>query len=210
MFPDLVVWTKAKKMNKFILVLFILIFSLRDRNERLACVVLSTEMGKIVLSVDTINAPLTGKNFLNHVENGTFQTAVFYRVVRMDNQPQNDLKIEVIQGGLYADEEIEMHSPIGHENTKETGLKHLNGTISMARMEPGTASTEFFICIGNQPELDFGGTRNPDGQGFAAFGKVVEGMDAVKKIQQLPDENQYLAEPVKIISASIISNKKLK
>lgn len=191
-------------MNKIILAFFILIFSLRDRNERLPCVVLSTDMGKIILSVDTINAPLTGKIFLNHVEEGTFQTAVFYRVVRMDNQPQNDIKIEVIQGGLYADDEIGMHSPIRHETTKETGLKHLDGTLSMARMEPGTASTEFFICIGNQPELDFGGKRNPDGQGFAAFGKVVKGMDVVRKIQQLPDENQYLTEPVNILSAELM------
>ena len=114
------------------------------------------------------------------------------------------MKIEVIQGGLYEDDEIVKHPPIRHETTKETGLKHLDGTLSMARMEPGTASTEFFICIGDQPELDFGGRRNPDGQGFAAFGKVVEGMDVVRKIQQLPDKNQYLSKPLKIFSVELI------
>jgi peptidyl-prolyl cis-trans isomerase A (cyclophilin A) len=114
------------------------------------------------------------------------------------------VKIEVIQGGLFSDEKIEKHPGIRHETTRETRLKHLDGTISMARNEPGTASTEFFICIGNQPELDFDGQRNPDGQGFAAFGKVIKGMDVVRKIQQLPDENQYLKEPVQILYFKII------
>lgn len=193
-------------MNKLLVALLLLIFSFRDRNEPLPCVVLSTEMGNIILSIDTLNAPLTGKNFLKHVAKGNFRGASFYRVVRMDNQPKNDVKIEVIQGGLYADEKIEKHTPIRHETTKETGLKHLDGTLSMARVEPGTASTEFFICIGDQPDLDFGGQRNTDGQGFAAFGKVVNGMKIVRQIQQLPDKNQYLPEPVKILSASIISH----
>lgn len=160
-------------------------------------------MGNIILEMDTLHAPKTSKNFLAHVENGTFKTAVFYRTVRPDNQPNNSVKIEVIQGGLYSDAKIEKHPGIRHETTRETGLKHLDGTISMARNEPGSASTEFFICVGNQPELDFGGRRNSDGQGFAAFGKVIKGMDVVQKIQQLPDENQYLKEPVKIISMGI-------
>ncbi|WP_372946734.1 peptidylprolyl isomerase [Mariniphaga sp.] len=163
-----------------------------------------TPPGKIVVEIDTVHAPVTAKNFLEHVENGTFKNAVFYRTVRKDNQPNNDIKIEVIQGGLYSDAEIEKHPGIQHETTKETGLKHLDGTISMARNEPGTASTEFFICMGSQPELDFGGKRNSDGQGFAAFGKVLNGMDVVRKIQQLPDENQYLKEPVKIHSIKMI------
>ena len=95
---------------------------------------------------------------------------------------------------------IEKFPVIIHETTRQTGLKHLNGTISMARNEPGTASTEIFICINNQPELDFGGKRNPDGQGFAAFGQVTDGMDVVLKIQQEPNEGQYLSKPVKIYS----------
>jgi peptidyl-prolyl cis-trans isomerase A (cyclophilin A) len=170
----------------------------------LPSVLLETSMGSIMLEIDTVHAPVTATNFLTHVKNETFGGGVFYRVVRMDNQPGNNVKIEVIQGGLFADDEIEKYPAIRHETTQETGLKHLDGTLSMARMEPGTASTEFFICIGNQPELDFGGRRNPDGQGFAAFGKVIEGMDVVRKIQQLPDENQYLPEPVKILSARLI------
>jgi peptidyl-prolyl cis-trans isomerase A (cyclophilin A) len=87
-----------------------------------------------------------------------------------------------------------------HETTDKTGIRHLNGTLSMARLEPGTASSEIFICINDQPELDFGGKRNPDGQGFAAFGKVISGMDVVRKIQLLPETNQILDKVVKVNS----------
>lgn len=116
----------------------------------------------------------------------------------MDNQPDNDVKIEVIQGGIFDDKLIDQIPPISHETTEMTGIKHKDGTLSMARYTPGTASTEFFICVGDQPELDFGGKRNPDGQGFAAFGKVVSGMDVVQKIQQGKDTTQYLIDPVEI------------
>ena len=70
----------------------------------------------------------------------------------------------------------------------------------MARLEPGTASSEIFICINDQPELDFGGKRNPDRQGFADFGKVISGMDVVRKIQLLPETNQILDKVVKVNS----------
>jgi len=168
-------------------------------SQKLPVVTIETTLGTIYCEIDTIHAPVTATNFLDHIQKNTYKDAVFYRVVRTDNQPDNQTKIEVIQGGLYADEEIDQIKPIIHETTKETGLYHLNGTISMARNEPGTASTEFFICVGNQPELNFGGKRNPDGQGFAAFGKVTEGMDVVRKIQVQKDKNQYLIEPVRIL-----------
>ena len=160
--------------------------------------VFKTSLGNIVCEIDTVHAPVTAKNFLNHVKNGTFENALFYRVVRPDNQPVSKVKIEVIQGGLYDDKLIEKQPSIIHETTQQTGLKHKNGALSMARNEPGTASTEFFICVGDQPSLDFGGKRNPDGQGFAVFGRVISGMDVVRKIQQLKDTSQYLFEPVKI------------
>ena len=164
---------------------------------------METSLGNIVCEIDTIHAPVTAHNFLKHIELKTYSDAIFYRVVRMDNQPNSKVKIEVIQGGLYADEKIDRQPPIPHETTKTTGLKHLDGTVSMARNEPGTASTEFFICVGNQPELDFGGNRNGDGQGFAAFGKVIKGMDVVHKIQQQKDTKQYLDEPVKILKMEV-------
>ena len=117
----------------------------------------------------------------------------------MDNQPNNKIKIEVIQGGLGFDDSPLSLSPIEHETTDKTGILHKDGVISMARMEPGTASSEIFICVGDQPELDFGGKRNPDGQGFAAFGKVMKGMDVVRNIQSKPNKEQMLVTPVNII-----------
>jgi peptidyl-prolyl cis-trans isomerase A (cyclophilin A) len=166
------------------------------QGQELPEVIIQTSLGQIIFEVDTLHAPVTGNNFLFHCSQGTYGKAFFYRVVRNDNQSDNQIKIEVVQAGLFNSDEIDKFPGIQHENTNETGLKHLDGTVSMARAEPGTASTEFFICIGNQPELDFGGKRNPDGQGFAAFGRVVEGMDVIKLIQQMPSENQYLKVPL--------------
>jgi peptidyl-prolyl cis-trans isomerase A (cyclophilin A) len=168
-------------------------------SQNLPVVKIETTLGTILCEIDTIHAPISAHNFLNHIRKDTYKNAVFYRVVRPDNQPNNKTKIQVIQGGLYADEEIDKIKPIMHETTNETGLKHLDGTLSMARNEPGTASTEFFICVGDQPELDFGGKRNPDGQGFAAFGNVIKRMEIVRKIQIQKDKNQYLVEPIKIL-----------
>lgn len=120
------------------------------------------------------------------------------------NQPDNQAKIEVIQGGLFHDEFLDTITPVRHESTDETGILHTDGVISMARNEPGSASTEFFICIGDQPSLDYGGKGNPDGQGFAAFGKVIKGMDVARAIQALPDEGQFLKKRVRILEISLI------
>jgi len=161
-------------------------------------VTLKTEAGNITVVLDTVNAPITAKNFLKLVKEGTLSKSCFYRTVRLENQPLNKIKIEVIQGGIYIDSLIEKLPVIAHETTAQSGILHKDGAISMARNQPGTASTEFFICIGDQPELDFGGKRNQDGQGFAAFGKVISGMEIVRVIQQLPDSLQYLTKPVLI------------
>jgi peptidyl-prolyl cis-trans isomerase A (cyclophilin A) len=175
--------------------------SSKDTNQKtLPQIIIETELGNIAVEIDTLKAPFTAKNFLKHIAEERFKGASFYRTVRMDNQPDNDIKIEVIQGGIWlADSSLEL-TPIRHETTRETGILHKNGTISMARNKPGSASSEFFICIGDQPELDFGGKRNPDGQGFAAFGHVIAGMDVVRKIQQQPDNAQMLITPIQIIN----------
>jgi peptidyl-prolyl cis-trans isomerase A (cyclophilin A) len=131
---------------------------------------IETELGKIVLELYPEKAPVTVKNFLQYVDEKRYKGAFFYRVVHAENQPHSKIKIEVIQGGLKIENHPQALPPISHETTTQTGVLHKDGTISMARDKPGTASSEFFICIGNQPELDFGGKRNPDGQGFAAFG----------------------------------------
>lgn len=161
-------------------------------------VVIATELGDIQVAVDLENAPVTSANFLRYVDAGLFDSACFYRVVRPDNQPKDSVLIAVIQGGRYDEEETGGFPPIAHETTEQTGIRHLNGVISMARWTPGTATSEFFICVGDQPNLDFGGRRNPDGQGFAAFGKVTKGMDVVMKIHGIGAPGQYLEKPVLI------------
>ena len=156
---------------------------------------------------------MTVENFLRYVDGGYYNNARFYRVVRMNNQQQNTIKIEVIQGGLELDTADLPFESIVHESTETTGIKHLDGVISMARGDPGTAASEFFICVNDQPELDFGGQRNPDQQGFAAFGKVVDGMDVIRNIQEMPTDipragqleytsGQILLEPVVIYEVS--------
>lgn len=162
-------------------------------------VLIQTELGDITVEIYVTKAPVTAKNFLAYVDQGLFNDSVFYRVVTMDNQPDNNIKIEVIQGGLGDDEDKKRLPPIPHETTDETGILHKDGVISLGRWEPGTASSEFFICVGDQPELDFGGRRNPDGQGFSAFGRVVQGMDVVRLIHRQPALGQILESKIKIL-----------
>jgi peptidyl-prolyl cis-trans isomerase A (cyclophilin A) len=161
-------------------------------------VLIKTEKGDIVVEVDSSRAPVTAANFLRYVDAELYDGSTFHRTVTPANQPNDPVRIEVIQGGQLPEEKE--FPPIAHETTFATGLRRVDGTISMARSQPGSASSSFFICINDQPELDFKGRRNPDGQGFAAFGKVVRGMDVVRAIQVLPAQGQQLAPPVEIIS----------
>jgi len=164
--------------------------------------VLQTEKGTIEVEVDEARAPVTVRNFLTYVDGGFYDGGVFHRTVKPDNQPNNAVKIEVIQGGINPARETEARPPIPLERTNATGLAHKDGTLSMARAGPDTAVSDFFICIGDQPELDFGGKRNPDGQGFAAFGRVVKGMDVVRAIQRAPAQGQQLTPPVKLLKVT--------
>lgn len=171
-------------------------------------VVLETALGNITVEVYPDRAPASAGSFLAFVDTGLYEGATFYRTVRRDND-RGEPVIEVIQGGLTGDDEP--LPPVPHESTKDTGLRHTDGTVSLARADPGTASgAAFFICIGDQPALDFGGARNADGLGFAAIGRVVEGMDVVHAIHASPAnaptdfayfEGQLLTEPVRIVAA---------
>jgi cyclophilin family peptidyl-prolyl cis-trans isomerase len=161
-------------------------------------VLIQTTLGDIEVELDAEKAPVTTKNFLLYALEGLYADGPFHRTVTLANQPADAVKIEVIQASANPAREKEFVPPIPLERTCETGLRHLDGAISMARDGPDTARDEFFICIGDQPELDFGGRRNPDGQGFAAFGRVIKGMDVVRKIHQLPADGQKLTPPVLI------------
>lgn len=166
-------------------------------------VLVQTELGEIVLDVDVKAAPRTATNFLRYLDAGQFDGGAFHRTVKLDNQPDSPVKIEVIQAGVNADHAKDGFPAIALERTSTTGLHHTDGTISMARGQPDSATSGWFICINDQPSLDFGGARNPDGQGFAAFGRVVQGMDVVRKIQGAANTDaQRLTPPIKILKAS--------
>jgi len=150
-------------------------------------VVIETSLGAITVVLNQTAAPITTANFLSYVESGAYNGGKFHRTVTLDNQPHDAVRIEVIQGGTGGSEPgPDAPAAIQLERTSLTGLEHLDGTISMARWTADTATSDFFICINPQPDLDFGGLRNPDGQGFAAFGQVTEGMAVVRAIQTSP------------------------
>ncbi|MDH4066332.1 MAG: peptidylprolyl isomerase [Acidobacteriota bacterium] len=162
-------------------------------------VVIDTSAGIIEVALEPGQAPGTVANFLQYVDAGMYDGGRFHRAVRMDNQVRQDVKIEVIQGGR--DPERAKSRPgfgsIPLERTSTTGLRHMDGAISMARNTTDSASSDFFICIGDQPSLDFGGARNEDGQGFAAFGRVTRGMDVVRAIQHgATNDREQLRAPV--------------
>lgn len=156
-------------------------------SEVLVPVVIETPLGSITVALNQSAAPITTANFLRYVDAGAYNGGNFHRTVTPENQPHDAIRIEVIQGGTGGVEPgPDSPAAIKLERTSVTGLNHLDGTISMARWTADTATSDFFICINPQPALDFGGMRNPDGQGFAAFGQVTEGMDVVRAIQTSP------------------------
>jgi peptidyl-prolyl cis-trans isomerase A (cyclophilin A) len=163
-----------------------------------------TPRGDIVLELAAAKAPITCANFLRYVRTRRFDGSSFYRVVRTPGAPTTGL----VQGGLQNDP-AKLLAPIRHESTAITGLKHLDGVISMARNAPGTATADFFICVGDTPSLDADPAAPGDNQGFAAFGRVIEGMEVVRTILALPSngkarnpvmQGQILDPPVPILS----------
>jgi len=167
-----------------------------------ARVVIDTELGAIEVELDS-RAPLTIANFLKYVDAGLFDGGRFHRTVRPDNQQDKPVPIGVIQAAPSRERRAEYPPAIALERTSATGIRHTDGTISMARVagQFDSGRSEFFICVGDQPALDHGGARNPDGQGFAAFGRVVGGMDVVRKIQSAPASGETLTPPIAIIRA---------
>jgi peptidyl-prolyl cis-trans isomerase A (cyclophilin A) len=177
---------------------------------QLVMVVLETDKGTIEIEIDLARAPITAGNFLKYLDGGFYDGGRFTRTVRPETENRTDYPIQVIQATINPARRTEAFPAITLERTKTTGILHKNGVISMARTAADTATNQFFICIGDQPELDFGGKRNADGQGFAAFGRVIIGMDVVEAIQRSPvakstqDKTaltQNLAPPIAISKA---------
>ncbi len=161
-------------------------------------VLIQTDLGNIKAEIFESRAPITASNFLRYVDENRYLGSTFYRVLKPDNQPETAFKLELVEGGLRLDDRAKRLPPIAHEPTNRTGVVHKDGALSLARGKPGSADSEFFLCIGDQAELDFGGRKNPDGQGYAAFGRVIEGMDILRRIQQLPADGQILIQKVRI------------
>jgi peptidyl-prolyl cis-trans isomerase A (cyclophilin A) len=165
-----------------------------------ARVLIQTLRGDIIVEVDTARAPATAANFLRYVDAAFYDGARFHRTVRASNQSGVPVPIGVVQAGVNSTRVRKGFPPIALERTSVTGLRHVDGAISMARDGPDTATSDFFICVGDQPSLDYGGKRNPDGQGFAAFGRVVKGMAVVRRIQGAPADGERLTPPIVIRS----------
>lgn len=167
--------------------------------QKLPRVRIETSLGAIEAEIDTVHAPITGQNFLRYVAKHFYDHGLFHRTVTLANQPDKLVKIEVIQAAGDTTRAADGLPPISLERTSVTGLRHKAGTLSMARGGPDTAQDQFFICVTDQPELDFGGKRNADGQGFAAFGRVLSGMSVVKAIQRSPAKGQTLTPAIRIL-----------
>jgi len=181
-------------MYRFVIaVIMIILTSCSSNKNKNPHIEIRTKVGNIEVELYPAKAPQTVRAILSYIDSGIYKDASFYRVLNMDNQPSDAPKAELIQGGLWNKKGTRSNRNHGipHESTRETGILHTDGVMSLARLEPGTANTEFFICVGDQPGFNYGGENNPDGQGYAAFGKVVNGMDIVRRIFNMREEEQY-------------------
>jgi peptidyl-prolyl cis-trans isomerase A (cyclophilin A) len=188
--------------NRWYIFLLLLAFSCRHAATDKPHIEIQTSKGNIEIELYPKQAPQTVAAFLSYIDSNFFNNGSFYRVLNETNQPSNAPKTELIQGGIWRTNQKKAAAIPGipHETTQQTQILHKDGVISLARLGPGTAGTEFFICIGSQPGLDYGGENVADRQGYAAFGKVVKGMDVVMKIYRQNDNDQYFAPPIAIFN----------
>ena len=166
-------------------------------------VVVRTRLGDFVIRLESRRAPLTSANFLRYAEAGKYDGGTFFRATRPPGAPD--------QGTLVGAANPRAHPfpPIAHESTTATGLRHLAGAVSLGRFAPGSATSDFFICLAATPAFDAHPGAAGDNQGFAVFGQVVQGMSVVRRIHALPtngrspyadQQGQWLTKPVEIVS----------
>lgn len=168
-------------------------------------VMIQTDVGTMSVALALDHAPLTVCNFLRYVTDKAYDGGSFFRTVVRETNTGNPNPIDVIQAATPRGSDDDSEPPIPLERTRDTGLNHRAGTISMARGGPDTATSSFFIVTQDTPSLDFGGARNPDGQGFAAFGRVISGLDVARRIQMSPaDAQEQLTPPVAIRSIRLV------
>lgn len=175
----------------------LLLLSISCTHDKYPHIIIDTSLGKIEAEIYTDSAPLTSTAFLLNVQKEIYDNSSFYRVLKADPLP-NDYNTGIIQGGIYNVRKFIRVDSIPLETTHKTGLSHTSGMLSMARTTPGSAATEFFICIGDQSPLDSGRSGTSDGLGMAVFGKVISGMDVVRKIHNKPCNGDAISYPVKI------------
>lgn len=167
---------------------------------------MSTELGEMLFQLYPEQAPVSVANFLRYVELGLFNGSDFFRVVTLGHdQAEDPVKIETAQGGLNIDHSALLPSII-HESTQQSGLSHKVGSLSLARYAPGTANGSFFICLRDEPELDFGGQRQPDGLGFAVIGDLLSDRGVLQKIRQRAETDEYLSKPISINSVELVAS----
>ena len=184
--------------NAFLFLVSALLFSCSTKKYAEPHVVISTNYGDIEAELYPKQAPKSVAAFLSYVDGGLYKNTSFYRVLKADEMP-TDYNSGVIQGGVFrTNPERTPAKGIEHESTKLSGLFHKSGTLSLARTEPGTASTEFFICVGDQPQFDAGNSEGKDSLGYAAFGRVVSGMDVVRKIQAAKSHGDSFDDKIRI------------
>jgi peptidyl-prolyl cis-trans isomerase A (cyclophilin A) len=196
--------TKTVHCNmRYVLFLFTLLFVLGCTTPKSPYphVILYTELGDIELELYPDKAPKTVAAFLSYIDAGHYTKAAFYRVLLTEGMSP-EANIGLIQGGRW-DGKNDSLPGIPHESTRQTGLSHTDGTLSLARTTVGSANTEFFICIGNQTQFDYGNTHNGDTEGFSAFGRVVKGMRVVRKLQLSPASGESFAPPIPIRQVTI-------
>ncbi len=191
-----------KPFKYFLLIIICIYISCTQTKYKEPTVKIETNFGDITVELYPEKAPKTVAAFLSYVDSGYYKEGSFYRVLKEEDQPSNAFKSELIQGGIWQTKNKLQAGLKGipHETTRETGILHENGTISLARTNPGTANSEFFICIGDQPAYNYGGAANSDGQGFSAFGKVIKGMEYVRQIHSQPDNKTSFLPPIEIMN----------
>ena len=186
--------------RRLFFLVFVLFAGCHSSNPDTPHVLIRTAAGDIEVELYLRQAPKTAGAFLSYIDSGFYKNSSFYRVLNEDNQVMGAPASNLIQGGIWKTNHRKAVSLPGvpHEPTRDTHILHTNGVISLARDQPGTGTSEFFICVGDQHGYDFGGENNPDGQGYAAFGKVVSGMDVVRTLYARPESDQSFTPPIAI------------
>lgn len=192
---------KISYQRLFLLIFITSLFACNNTHYTHPTVEIKTIFGKIIVELYPDKAPKSVAAFLANVHAGMYKESHFYRVLKAEDQVSSADKSNLIQGGIYlSNPKLNREHPVVPlETTQETGLLHENGTISFARGDANSSGTEFFICIGKLPSYDFGGNGNPDRQGFAAFGKVIKGMDVVQRIHDQKSDGSSFTPPLRII-----------